>query len=68
MVSMEAASESSEQLGSLGSNTLTVMPIGFESVLIGMAASMTFSVLTEGISWFITYRHAEYKKEVQEAL
>ena len=60
MVSTEGASESSAQLGNLGSNAQSVVPIEFESVLIGMAASMTFSLLTEGISWFMTYRHAEY--------
>lgn len=44
------------------------MPIEIENVIIGMAASMTFSVLTEFIAWFMTYRHDEYKKEVAEAL
>ena len=68
MVSTEGASDSTQQLGNLGSSTQAAMPIEIENVIIGMAASMTFSVLTEFIAWFMTYRHDEYKKEVAEAL
>ena len=31
-----------------------------------MGAALCFSMVTETISWFMIYRHAEYKKEVKE--
>ena len=68
MVSTEGAiGGETEQLGSLGDSQLAT-PIEFQSVLIGLGASVTFSLLTELIGWFMTYRHDDYKKQVEEVV
>ena len=34
--------------------------------LMAMGAAVCFSLVTEAISWYMIYRHAEYKKAVAE--
>ena len=34
--------------------------------LMAMGAAVCFSLVTEAISWYMIYRHAEYKKAVEE--
>ena len=38
----------------------------YEIVLIALGASLTFSFVSELITWFLIYRHDDYKKQVKE--
>lgn len=67
---VDATATASQQLGSLGSSATQAAAFGtapdLSITLMAMGAAICFSMITEAISWFMIYRHEEYKKAVEE--
>ena len=61
--------DAGQKLGSLGSSAgetaFGTMP-DLNITLMAMGAAICFSMVSEAISWFMIYRHEEYKKAIAE--